>query len=104
MSSNNPLLKSCRYYRGEAENPFEGKDRNKAMLWFYERAWLSDWGSRSLDEMIADYVGVGLAHFESKDGIPISLKALLFNRYAKMEQSMSDAVEPFKDFFRKYYK
>ena len=29
MSDNSTLLKSCRYYKGEDENPFEGKDQNK---------------------------------------------------------------------------
>lgn len=101
------LLKQCRYYRGEKENPFEGKDPDKAMLWGYERGWVSDWArgrTDGYDEMINDYVRVGLGRFEPMDGIPVSLKALLFNRYAKMEQSLLDAVEPFKEFFREYYK
>lgn len=101
------LLKLCRYYKGEENNPFDSVDQNKAMLWFYERAWFSAWLKKNglgFDEMIADYVGCGLASFESKDGIPITLKALLFNRYAQTAQSQRQAVEPFKSFFLKYYK
>lgn len=60
------LLKKCRYYRGEIENPYEGKDPNKAMLWFYEHGWVSDWErgrTGDYDEMISDYVRVGLGRF-----------------------------------------
>lgn len=100
------VLKLCRYYRGEKENPFEGKDPNKAMLWFYERSWVSAWEherSSEFDEMISDYMRCGLASFETKDGIPVSLKALLFNRYGRTAQTLSAAVEPFKNFYKKYY-
>lgn len=103
----NELLKFCRFYKGEEDNPFEGIDQNKAMLWFYERSWFSTWlhkNGQRFDEMIADYVECGLAPFESKDGIPVTLKALLFNRYAQTAQSQRQAVEPFKAFFLKYYK
>lgn len=56
----------------------------------YERAWIHDTmaviargdanvsESRNLDE----YVAVGLSDFENADGVPITLKSLLFNRYA----------------------
>lgn len=26
-----------KYYKGEAQNPFEGKNQNAAMWWFYEK-------------------------------------------------------------------
>lgn len=26
-----------RYFKGERENPFDGVDQDKAMLWFYEK-------------------------------------------------------------------
>ena len=106
MSYKNQTLKFCRYYRGEKENPFEGKDPDKAMLWFYEMSWVSAWErgrTEDYDEMIGDYVGVGLGRFEPMDGIPVSLKALLFNRYAKTARSQVEAVEPFKRFYKKYY-
>ena len=86
------LLQYCRYYKGERENPYEGKDQNKMMLWLYER---------NLDE----YTAVGLAEFENADGVPITLKSLLFNRYAQGNMSsMMDCVEPFKKFYKRYYK
>lgn len=107
------LLQYCRYYKGERENPYKGKDQNKTMLWLYERTWVHDTmaviargdanasESRSLDE----YTAVGLAEFENADGVPITLKSLLFNRYAQGNMSsMMDCVEPFKKFYKQYYK
>lgn len=103
MSDNSTLLKSCRYYKGEDQNPFEGKDQNKSMLWFYESVWVNSCKSSVDDSIIGEYVKYGLGDFEKHDNIPISLKALLFNRYAKSSFSMASAVEPFKAFYRKYY-
>lgn len=106
------LLKFCRYYHGEKVNPFDGKDREKALLWLYERTWIqelltaakNDKPSAMLSEYIDDYIGVGLKDFAKFDDTPVTLKAMLFNRYAKSTYSMRDAVDGFKDFYQKYYK
>lgn len=103
------LLQFCRYYKGEASNPFEGKDQNKASLWDYERFWIeqnfTDSGRNTLAEYIGDYASVGLSLFEMQDDTPASLKALLFNRYCYWKSgSMADCVEPFKKFYHQYYK
>lgn len=106
MSSNNPLLKSCRFHRGESSNPYEDKDRDKAMLWFYEMGWVKNAESGippASSDAIDEYERCGLRSFHANDGVPLSLKALLFNRYAKTEQSMFEAVEPFKAFYEQYY-
>lgn len=97
------LFKLCRYYKGEDDCPF--KEQNKSTLWFYERAWvfdmLKDSDNRSI--CITEYVRHGLGSFERFDNIPLSLKALLFNRYAKTSNSMTETVEPFKKFYKEYY-
>ena len=105
------LIKQCRYYKGEKENPFKGKDQNKSMLWFYESCWVIESEKMNTSEdmgvysdIIDEYIRVGLLDFNEKDGIPVSLKALLFNRYAKYAYSISDAVSSFRDFYNKYYK
>ncbi len=102
------LLKFCRYYKGEKENPFEGKDQTKANLWSCEKFWtehsITEKGRKSLAEYIDDYASVGLALFEIHDDIPASYKAMLFNRYAKTAYSLADAVEPFKKLYKEYYK
>lgn len=104
-------LQFCRYYKGEESNPYEGKDRNKAMLWFYESVWVRDMQKVNQDEKnekehtpyMDEYLGYGLADFEKMDDTPITLKSLLFNRYAKGCYSMQYAVEPFKKFYKEYY-
>ena len=97
------LVKFCRYYKGEDDCPF--KEQNKSMLWFYERAWIFDMlrDSDNLSTSIDEYIRLGLGQFEQFDDIPLSLKALLFNRYARTCYSMAEAVEPFKKFYKEYY-
>lgn len=75
------LLKNCQYYKGEDTNPY--KDGNQAMFWEYEEKWLDLSASNSviLSNAIDEYVGAGLSEFEMNDNTPLSLKALLFNRY-----------------------
>ena len=96
------LLKFCRYYKEEDDCPFD--DPNMSVSWFYERVWVEDiFHNRYNDELISEYIGVGLDSFAQFDGIPLTLKALLFNRYAKGCQSLSDAKEAFMAFYDKYY-
>lgn len=113
---NKDLLKFCRYYKGEKENPYDnegqgeeqGETQNKALLWQYERAWIeanfSEDGKNMLMGYISEYASVGLAMFELHDDIPVSYKALLFNRYARTAYSIIYAAESFKKFYHKYYK
>mgnify|MGYP007101839541 CR=1 FL=1 len=95
-----------RYYKGESENPFDGIDQNKAMLWRYEKTWSihADKGDGFNESFLDEYTRIGLRDFMDGDGIPRSLKAMLFNRYATECRSMMSAVEPFKEFYLRYYK
>ena len=104
MEKTSQLLAYCRYFKGEESNPFEDKDQNKASLWFYESSWVCDMikEKESMSSAIEDYVYY-VGSFNPSDGVPTSLKALLFNRYARTCQSMTEAVEPFKRFYNKYY-
>ena len=92
------LLKSCRYYKGEPSNPYEGKDPNKAMLWSYEQS-PADSGT------LEDYEAYGLKSFNADDGVPISLKAFLFNRFMHWQggNGMEADREGFKRFYRRFY-
>ena len=95
----------CRLYKGEKENPYKG-EQNKACLWSYERAWLLEFAkpqSRLLMSYLSQYTAVGLTCFSTHDGVPITLKALLFNRYARTHYSPYEAAESFKRFYNKYY-
>lgn len=107
------LIKSCRYYRGETENPFRSGD--KSMFWDYERKWVelsidgiahgeNSASSQTLGEMLDDYLTAGLAQFEMQDDTPATLKALLFNRYCYWNSgSMLECVPGFKDFYKTRY-
>ena len=101
------LINQCRYFKGEEENPFEAG--NESMLWFYECSFVVDSLRKKTNRNnglafgLDEYIGCGLKDFRKGDGIPIELKALLFNRYARGCYSMADAVDSFKEFYEEYY-
>ena len=109
------LLTFCQFYDGAKENPFEKgarknkQDQNRAMLWFCESCWCIEMSNadsvyeipQGLAEYVGEYKAKGLETFMQSDGVPLSLKALLFNRY--MRGSMDGDVEPFKRFYFEYY-
>ena len=101
----NTFIDMCRYYRGEKTNPYEGKSQNIANFWEYERAWVFESSKKepNFSEMLTDYLNSGLYNFNYNDGVPITLKALLFNRYAVTAYSLSNAVEPFKKMYQNEY-
>lgn len=80
------FMQYCRFYRGEEECP---KDillhPCGSSLWYYEKRWVE----RNLDEErqkdikwdIDEYNAYGMSDFSVGDGVPVSLKALLFNRF-----------------------
>lgn len=122
------LLASCRFYKGEDENPYwkelEAHEVDKSHLpppecmhteyqglsaeeidrlecaataWKYEDIWYH----KSLESLdwsgpIQDYNIYGLAEFYPDDGVDISLKAFLFNRYCHWGYTDPDG-------FRKWY-
>lgn len=108
MSSKNSLLRSCRFYRGEVVNPYDGKDSNKATMWMYERMWVerAERGLSPADSgTLEDYEAYGLKSFSADDGVPLSLKAFLFNRFLHWQggNGMEIDREGFKDFYLRFY-
>ena len=96
------LIKQCHYFKGEDVNPYDRTDQNKAMIWFYESVWVTQRSSgHTLTEYLNEYLAADLRSFEAEDKVPVSLKALLFNRY--MKGSSDGNAEPFKAFYRQYY-
>ena len=93
------MMQFFRYYKNESENPFEGKDQDKAMLWFYERCYSSMGDDKDQIEEYRCY----MKEFREDDGIPVGFKALLFNRYMKTAYSVADEIPAFMDFYEKYY-
>lgn len=104
------LIGFCRYYKGEKECPY--KDGDEPYLWEWENKWiefsLTAYNHNSLQPlgtMIDEYLSCGLRTFNDDDGVPATLKALLFNRYLHhTNYPMKEGVEPFKKFYNKTYK
>lgn len=100
MSRRDKLLTACRYYKGEKENPYQ--DGNKALFWNYERKWLEMFLDES-DTLVAymdEYEKDGLLDFESKDNVPTTLKALLYNRFLYWSEG---SPSEFKKFYKDLY-
>ncbi len=94
------MMRFFRYFKNENENPFEGKDQDKAMLWFYERCYASMCDDKDQIEEYRGYV----KDFREDDGVPEGFKALLFNRFMKTAYSVVDEIPAFKSFYEKYYR
>ena len=91
-------LKSCRYYKGEAENPFT--DRNEHALWWYESFWVSTGDSQDAISEYRAYV-----KNDKHPNVPIGLKALLFNRISRTSYGGDfQALSRLTDILDRYYK
>ncbi len=98
------LISYCNYYKGEESSPFKSSDQN--LIWYYESKWVEFMLEKShmLDVYIEEYLGAGLKDYSSSDGVEISIKALLFNRYCHLSfASMTELAEPFKTWYKEYY-
>ena len=103
-------LDKCRYYNGEYEAPERIKEIGKELMWGYERIWVErHFSNNSKDvksnekffkDKIRYYKKQGLGHFNDKDGVPISFKAMLLNRYEYWSQG---TVEGFKEWYKEQY-
>lgn len=103
----NPQLREyyisrCRYYYGEDNCPYSGVE---ACFWEYEQYWVN-WHFEGkievLKELVEDYKAYGHGRLQKDDGVPISLKAVLWNRWAKWVGSPSDR-EGWREFYLHEY-
>lgn len=95
------LIDKCRYYKGEETCPESLKEAGKEYLWFYESKWVELNGQY---EGNREYEDNDLASFEKDDGVPISLKRMLFNRYIQDTWSVKEAIPLFKTWYKEQYK
>lgn len=95
------LIDKCIYYKGEEVCPESLKEAGKEYLWFYESKWVEFNGQF---EGNREYEDNDLAAFEENDGVPISLKRLLFNRYIQDTWSVKGAIPFFKVWYKEDYK
>ena len=96
-------LSCCRYYKGiEIIDHSEGCNNN-ARFAGYEKKWMEWRVSREqsdydyMVDIVVEYIIAGLMMFEEHDIAPISLKALLYNRYCHWSYS------PTRDDFKGFY-
>lgn len=102
----NNLLKHCRYYKGEDDCPESISNAGDCSLWFYERVWVMQESHRDEKDFdTLEYIRYGLKDFNTDDGTPITLKALLFNRYCHWigGWGMENDVKGFKEWYIDYY-
>ena len=76
----------------------------KKWVEFSEVAYSSNSDSEPLHIMINEYIDAGLISFEQMGDTPITLKALLFNRFCHhADLSLIDGAEAFKTFYAHEY-
>jgi len=91
-------LQFCRYYKGEKNPPRD----TSYTFWEYEQKYV-DWllsDDICLDNMLNEYISKGLENYAMRDGTPIALKALLYNRYSYWTQGDTDG---FKKWYQREY-
>ena len=103
MSKTNPLLKFTQYFKGEIECP---KSCAYPNIWYYEKMWVENAEERAEDNyrMIV-YKQKVLPLYDEDDDIPLSLKALLYNRHTHWGggYGLENDVRSFKEFLERDY-
>jgi hypothetical protein len=97
---NQELIDKCRYFKGEESCPASLKEAGKEYLWFYEMKWVELKGN--YDDP-GEFDDNNLSSFEKDDGVPISLKKMLFNRYIQDVWSIREAIPHFKKWYFEQY-
>ena len=103
MSDTNPFLQLTQYFKGEKECP---KDCMHPNFWSYEKMWVENAHERAEDHpRMREYRQDVLPLYNMDDGIPLSLKALLYNRYTHWcgGYALEDDVRGFKKFLQENY-
>ena len=101
------LILDCRYYNGEDDAP-ETIPVEKRMFWNYERSWI-EFVLRN-DEILQDSLDyfTEVYHLpdllpEDLDATPLSLKAILFNRYDHWIGRYSQSHEEYGNQMKEWY-
>ena len=77
------LITHCRYYKGEEECPQIIIDNDCWSNWNYEKMWVEREDLRDeKSDRTEQYIEHGLKDFNTDDGTPFTLKALLYNRHS----------------------
>lgn len=93
------LLDKCRYYKGENVCPEPIVKAGKELLWYYEKKYVQ-FGGIYVDN--GEYASAELLDFEKNDGVDLSLKMLLFNRFIQ-DRSLEGAALLFIEWYETEY-
>lgn len=95
------LIKKCRYYNGETFNPL--KNDIRGIMWLAEFIFVDKFinNNESLWPYCDEYRNLGLLDFSNDDGVPVHIKALLFDRFSEFNGRKD--VEAFKNFYLNSY-
>lgn len=98
---NEDLLKFCRYYHDEKGG--KCSDAEVQMLCKIEKMWVDRMCAEDndFDALLDEYITSGLTSFSETDNVPVTLKALLFNRFTQYNDRID--VEAFKKWYKKHY-
>ena len=100
------LLNMCRYYNGESE-PRRSLPEGCALMWDYEWRWMQ-WSLKK-DPMMEQFQRmIEEFHLENKDGdkTPLTMKALLLNRYLHWGGAyapIEEALRHFETWYMDHY-
>ncbi len=84
-------MQMCKY--------FNGNNSDTSQFAFYEHIWLENSKEATLYNII-EYIHYGLMRFAEDDNTPLSLKAILFNRYCHWVRA---DVDGFKQWYNESY-
>jgi hypothetical protein len=99
MADKTFLLRFCRHYKGQKHNP-DPQDS----VWRYELFWVEESMKDNPDfsRMLDDYIDAGLAEFNAYDNTPVTLKAVLYNRFMQQAEGMAKPAD-FKCWYDTFY-
>lgn len=99
------LTRHCQYYGGEESCPSGVKRTRKEMFWNLEKKWADSHGIGFEEETFV-YTQMEMEEIMPIDSIPLSLKALLLNRYLhwfSTPNGIESDKRAFRDWYLKFY-
>lgn len=99
------LISFCKFFQ---ENTNKPEDPNKQMFYLCEQWWVEknllpkERLIVELSKYMDNYTNAGLTEFNMYDGTPITLKAILFNRFCQYNGRVD--VDGFKVLYNSEYK
>ena len=102
MTEKQRLIDMCRWYE-HRERLVDGDAKLCEFVerWWFEEAQRASEENDPFKDMLTDYLLLGLGEFEKTDSTPITLKAVLYNRWKSTYEYGS--VDDFKKFYTDVY-